>query len=126
MKKSIFTLVFMAMMGWVSAQSLQFELNGQALANGERIICTNILEWGELQQDMQLRNLTNEAIEVMVQKEEVDIVEGTANKAYVVSCTAATTSLSNNKGNLIKVILTAFKSRNHLTGNQQRRITCIK
>ena len=86
MKKSIFTLVFLAMMGWGSAQSLQFELNGQALANGERIICTNILEWGELQQDMQLRNLTNEAIEVMVQKEEVDIVEGTANYFCWGSC----------------------------------------
>ena len=86
MKKSIFTLVFVAIIGWVSAQTLQFEFNGQAFSNGERIVCTNLLEWGELQQDMQLRNLTNGPLDVMVEKEEVQIVEGTSNYFCWGSC----------------------------------------
>mgnify|MGYP007133771127 CR=1 FL=1 len=33
-KKSIFTLVFLSVMGWVSAQSLQFEWNGHVYQEG--------------------------------------------------------------------------------------------
>lgn len=86
MKKSIFTLVFLAAMGWLSAQSLQFEHEGHVFQNGERIICTNVLEWGELQQDMQIHNLTGDAIDVMVEKEEIKIVEGTSSYFCWGSC----------------------------------------
>lgn len=86
MKKSIFTLFFMAVMGWVSAQSLQFELNGQVFENGERVICTHVLDWGEMFQDMQLRNLTGSAIDVMIEKEEIDIVAGTSSYFCWGSC----------------------------------------
>lgn len=79
MKKSIFTLLFLAVMGWVSAQSLQFELDGQALENGERVICTEALDWGEMLQEMQVRNLTDGVIDVVIEKEEIQIVEGTSN-----------------------------------------------
>ena len=87
MKKSIFTLMFLAAMGWVSAQSLlQFELDGQVYGEGDKVICTEVTEWGEMLQDMQIRNLTGEALDVMIEKEEVDLVEGTQNYFCWGSC----------------------------------------
>ena len=44
MKKSIFTLAFLAIMACVSAQSLRFEYDGHVYANGETIICTHVEE----------------------------------------------------------------------------------
>ena len=86
MKKSIFTLVFFAVMGWVSAQSLQFELNGTIYADGQTIICTDVDDFGEMVQHMQIRNLTNEPVSVFIKKEHVVIVEGTANSFCWGSC----------------------------------------
>ena len=79
MKKSIFTFVFVAVMGWASAQSLQFELDGYVYAQGEIVMCTEVEEWGEMVQEMQLRNNTNSAIDVMIKREVVKIVDGTQN-----------------------------------------------
>ena len=79
MKKSIFTLVLLAVTGWLSAQTLQFELNDHVYAQGETIICTNITSWGELLQEMYVRNITDGDLDVMVEKEYVQIVEGTVN-----------------------------------------------
>ena len=59
-KKSIFTLLFVAAMGWVSAQSLQFELNGTVYQDGDAVECTNDeFGYGEYIQHMQIRNLTS-------------------------------------------------------------------
>ena len=79
-KKSIFTLLFLAVMGWASAQSLQFELNGHVFAEGETIECTND-EYGigEYIQHMQLRNCTSDDLNVMIEKEVVEDLEGTSN-----------------------------------------------
>ena len=79
-KKSIFTLFFLAVIGWASAQSLQFELNGHVFADGETIECTND-EYGigELVQHMQLRNLTSNDLNVYVEKEIVEDLVGTSN-----------------------------------------------
>ena len=79
-KKLFFTLAFFAVTGWVSAQSLQFELDGKVFANNEVLICDpEPSSIGELAQEMQIRNLTNETISVVVRKEYVKIVEGTEN-----------------------------------------------
>lgn len=79
-KKSIFTLIFLALMACVSAQTLQFEWEGKVFANNEVLICSSEPSVdGELAQKMQIRNLTNEAIPVVVRKEHVRIVEGTEN-----------------------------------------------
>ena len=86
MKKSIFTLLFLSAMGWVSAQSLQFELNGHVFEQGEKVLCTEATEWGEMLQDMQIHNLTGEAIDVIIEKEEADLVEGTQNYFCWGSC----------------------------------------
>ena len=79
-KKSIFTLMFLAVMGWVSAQSLRFEWNGHAYADGEIVECTNDeYGYGEYIQHVQLRNLTSGDLNVIVEKEIVEDLEGAMN-----------------------------------------------
>lgn len=86
-KKSIFTLVFMAVMSWVSAQSIQFEMDGRVFANNEVYVCEDTpTSWGEIELKMQLRNLTNNQLEVVVEKEYVKIVDGTTNTFCWGSC----------------------------------------
>ena len=80
MKKSIFTLMFLAVMGFVSAQSLRFELNGEALTDGQTIYCMDYIEdFGEFIQELQLRNLTDTDLNVVVEKEEITVPEGSMN-----------------------------------------------
>lgn len=79
-KKSIFTLAFLAVIGWMSAQSLQFEMDGRIFANNESYICeATPSEWGEIELKMQLRNLTDKQLDVIVEKEYVKIIDGTTN-----------------------------------------------
>ena len=78
-KKSIITLMFLAAIGYVSAQSLQFELNGNVFSDGEAIECTTTNEWGEHFQEMQLRNLTSNDLDVIVEKEIIENLDGTMN-----------------------------------------------
>jgi hypothetical protein len=79
-KKLFFTLVFLVVIGWVSAQSVQFEMDGRVFANNEVLICEDsINEMGEIELKMQLRNMTDKQINVIVAKEYVKIVDGTAN-----------------------------------------------
>lgn len=87
-KKSIFTLVFLAVIGWVSAQSLQFEFNGHVYAQNEVVICTYVEEWGEMIQDMQIRNLTDASQDIMISREIVQIVDGTENSFCWGNCFA--------------------------------------
>ena len=79
-KKSIFLVMLFAVIGCLSAQSLQYELNGHVYADGETIECTND-EYGigEYIQHMQIRNLTSNDQNVIVEKEVVENLEGTSN-----------------------------------------------
>lgn len=92
-KKTILTLAFMALVACLSAQTLQFEFDGHVFANNEVYICTSEPnEIGEMAQDMQIRNLTNETIPVVVRKEEVQMVDGTENSfCWAGLCMPATT-----------------------------------
>lgn len=78
-KRSIFTLLFLSVMGWVSAQSLRFELDGHVYEEGETIICNAPTEWGEYLQDMQMKNLTDQDLNVLVKKEVIEDLEGVTN-----------------------------------------------
>ena len=78
-KKSIFTLMFLAVIGFVSAQSLQFELNGNVYNDGDAIECATVNEWGEYYQDMQIRNLTSDDLDILVEKEVIENLDGTMN-----------------------------------------------
>ena len=78
-RKSILALFLTAMVGMLSAQSLQFELEGEALENNQIVVCTSVAAWGEMIQEMQIRNLTPETLEVFIAKEEIQMVEGSEN-----------------------------------------------
>lgn len=94
-KKSIFTLAFLAVIGWVSAQSLQFEYGGHVYANGETVVCTHYDEdMGELLQEMQLRNLSTTSQDVMVKREIIQMVEGTQNSFCWGNCYAPSVDVS--------------------------------
>ena len=79
-RKSIFILMLMAVMGYVSAQSLQFEWDGHIFAEGETIECTNDeYGYGEYIQHMQIRNLTSDPMKILVEKEVIQNLEGVMN-----------------------------------------------
>ena len=79
-KKSIITLLFLAAIGYASAQTLQFELDGNVFYDGEAIECTNDeYGYGEYIQHMQLRNLISDDLNVIVEKEVIEDLEGTMN-----------------------------------------------
>lgn len=69
--------MFLALIGYVSAQSLQFELDGTVYTDGQTIQCTYVEEWGEYVQYMQVRNISpNSDINVMVEKQVVEDIHG--------------------------------------------------
>ena len=79
-KKSILTLMLLAAIGYVSAQSLQFELDGTVFSDGEAVECTNDeYGYGEYIQHMQLRNLTSNDLSVIIEKEVIENLDGTIN-----------------------------------------------
>ncbi len=84
-RKSIFTLMLMAIFGYVSAQSLQFEYNGTIYQDGSTIVC-NTEEYGEFIQYFQVRNLDNVDHNVMLEKEVAQDLEGVMNYFCWGSC----------------------------------------
>lgn len=80
MRKSIFTLILLALASFVSAQTLQFEWNGHVYDEGEIIECIND-EYGvgEYIQHMQIRNLASDSLHVVVEKEIIEDLDGTMN-----------------------------------------------
>lgn len=76
MKKSIFTLLLMAAIGYVSAQSLQFELNGEVYENGQTVYCNTFdPDVYEYAQEMQLRNISGGDLNVIVEREVLSVPE---------------------------------------------------
>ncbi len=86
-RKSILTLMLLAFVGGVTAQNLQFEYEGHVYADGETITCTNDeYGYGEIIQHMQIRNLTDNDINVVVEKEVVEDLENTMNTFCFGNC----------------------------------------
>ena len=80
MKKSIFTLILMAVIGYVSPQTMQFEWQGTVYSEGQTIECTNDeYGFGEYIQHMEIRNNTSETLKVLIEKEVVQDLEGVMN-----------------------------------------------
>ena len=84
-RKSIFTLMLMALFGYVSAQSLQFEHDGTIYPDGSTIVC-NTEEFGEFIQYFHVRNLDNVDHNVMLEKEVAQDLEGVMNYFCWGSC----------------------------------------
>lgn len=96
-KKSIITLLFLATIGYASAQSLQFELDGNVFDNGEAVECTNDeYGYGEFIQHMQLRNITSHDMNVIIEKEVIEDLEGTINSFCWGMCYGPDTYISPN------------------------------
>ena len=80
MKKSIFTLIMLTLMGYVSAQTLQFEWEGNVYSEGQTIECTNDeYGFGEFIQHMEIRNISSEPVKVLIEKEVIQDLEGVMN-----------------------------------------------
>lgn len=80
LKKLLLSIVLTALVGVVAAQTLQFEFEGHVYANNEIVICdVTPNEIGEMVLEMQIRNLTGRTLPVIVEKEPLKVVEGTAN-----------------------------------------------
>ena len=99
-KRFILTIALCALVGFLSAQSLRFGLNGTYFENNEVIVCDeapNVDDWmTEMVQEMTVYNLTDNALNVMIRKEEVKIVEGTDNSFCWGTCFAPTVFVSPN------------------------------
>lgn len=79
-RKSLLTMLLLAVFGIVSAQSLQFEHNGQVYSDGDVVLCNEPnFSLNELNQEFQIRNNSSEAIKVVIKKEEVEVLEGAMN-----------------------------------------------
>lgn len=95
MKKTVFTLMLLTVVSLLSAQTLQFELDGHVYANGEVIICDVAPnDFGEMVQEMQIRNLSNTPASVIVTKQHIQIVEGTENTFCWGNCFSPTVFVS--------------------------------
>ena len=77
MKKTTFTFLFMAIVGLLSAQSLQFEHNGTVYHNDEVITAQFDPDTYDYTVHMNIRNLTNNDLDVIVEREIIDNLEGT-------------------------------------------------
>lgn len=77
--------MLMAIFGYVSAQSLQFEYNGTVYPDGSTIVC-NTEEYGEFIQYFQIRNLDNVDHNVMLEKDVAEDLEGVMNYFCWGSC----------------------------------------
>lgn len=82
MKKTIFTLMLLAVMGIMSAQSLQFEREGTVYQDGQELICEYDEVACEYNLHVQIRNISGEALDVMVEQ----MVAETADGALVYLC----------------------------------------
>jgi len=93
-KKSILFIALTAVVGLLSAQTLQFELGGHVLTNNEVVICDSLTSWGEMIQEMEVRNLSSETQNVYIEKEEVQMVPNTENQFCWGMCYMSTVFVS--------------------------------
>ena len=73
MKKAFFTLALLAVVTLLSAQTMQFEHDGYVYENGETIISPYNEAFGEYVLELNIRNLTNDDMDIIVEQ---DILEG--------------------------------------------------
>ena len=76
MKKAFFTLILLAVAAFASAQSLQFEWEGNVIQDGQVLISPFNEAWGEYVLELKIRNLTVDDMNVIVQREIVETADG--------------------------------------------------
>lgn len=79
-RKSLLITMLLAVVGIVSAQSLQFEWKGKIFADNEVIVCNEPdFTFNEMIQHIQVRNLSDVPVNVVIKKDELEMVEGSSN-----------------------------------------------
>lgn len=73
LKKSLLTAILAALVGMVSAQTIQFEYDGYVYENGETIISPYNEAFGEYVTELYIRNLSNDDLNIIVEQ---DLLEG--------------------------------------------------
>lgn len=76
MKKAVFTLILLAVVTVMSAQTLQIEHEGYVYGNGETIICSYDEALLEYAHHMQIRNLSNNDVDVVVEQDIINTADG--------------------------------------------------
>lgn len=74
MKKTIFTLLLLAVVSLMSAQTLQFERDGEVYQDGQTIVAS--FELYEYVATMHIRNLTDNGQDVMVEQNVIETADG--------------------------------------------------
>lgn len=77
LKKTLLTTVLTAMIGFLAAQSLQFEWEGTVYQDGQTIISPFNEDFYEYVQELKIRNLTGNDMGVVVEREILQNAEGT-------------------------------------------------
>lgn len=99
-KRFILSITLCALAGFLSAQSLRFGTDGTIFENNQVIVCDaapNVADWmTEMVLEMSVYNTTDHPINVIIKKEEVQLVEGTSNTFCWGNCFAPTVMVSPN------------------------------
>lgn len=100
-KRSLLTLTLCAVVGMIFAQSLRFEKDGVIYPNNAVITVTEPTNnFGEMAVELQLRNVSLNPLDVVLEKEHVSIVEGTENSICWGSCFDPSVFISPNPVNI--------------------------
>ena len=75
-KRSLLTLALLAMVGMVSAQTIQFEYDGTVYEDGQTVICPFDEVWGEYLLEMHIKNLTDTDKNIIVEKQLISEMAG--------------------------------------------------
>lgn len=76
MKKTIFTLILLAVTTLLSAQSFQFEWEGTIYEDGQTLICPYDANMGEYLQHMSIRNLTDSDLDIVIEQYVIEPAPG--------------------------------------------------
>lgn len=102
-KKALLTITLCGLFGFLSAQSLQFGYFDEdavfhGYANNECVVCDNVPnDWGEIAlEKVGIKNLTGASLDVMLRKEEIELVPGTENSFCWGQCYPSYVSVSSN------------------------------
>lgn len=76
LKKTLLTITLFALVGIISAQTLQFEHEGVIYESGQTIICTFDESLYEYVHHMQIRNLSDQELNVIVEQNVIEPAEG--------------------------------------------------
>lgn len=99
LKKSLLTTLFIALVGIITAQTLQFEWEGNVYQDGQTIISEYNELMMEYAQELKIRNLTGNDMGVIVEREILENADGT----LVYFCWGLCLSPENNIGGPVDV-----------------------